>query len=407
MGDTLLTLRWALLLAVACAAWLFSTPVSATDLGVSGGVTPLRSKGRFSFVVENDLFSFGLGSGTDRFYSNGIYLNSDWSSPWLERAIKPKCDSPIAFGFMVAKNRSYFGLGLSHELHTPQTLNPCGEHFNNQEVTSESPLGRDPAVCVEKELDWAKNYAPRDRPFAAIGSIFFSAQVYYYRPTTIARGSQLLSQGRTWLRIDWGGYGSKAVFGYEVQKHFHGFINDILESDEGDLSSDPIGWKLSAERKSDVLLQAAVGVDLSLYRWTLDGLTDVGAEIEGSTQLKAGIPRNIFGLGTAVRVGLLPQHVRVRVAGPGDVQSVQAFVEASADGSLVATDETYGARGRYRPWQDEYAVGLSIGGLGVAASAHLRWQRMLFIDPLRGYPSTNKIVDDMHRYGRVAISFTY
>ncbi len=371
---------------------------AAAELGIRGGVSPLQAKGRFSIVVENDLFSFGVGDGTDRFYSNGIYLHSEWSSPLVDKLTRALIPPP----FVAATDKAYAGLGLSHELHTPQTLTPCGAKFEDKLATSENPRDVPIEDCLEAERDWTDNYAERDRPFAAVWSLFLTMQRYFHSSAY----QNALTQGRLWFRGDLGTYGAGAALGYEVQKHWHGFLNEALEADGEDLSSEPIGWVLPGQTQSHLLLQASAGVDLSLYRLTLED-SRFGTELDARSRLLVGVPRNELGVGLALRGGLLPDHAKRAIAAPGELQTFQAYLELSSDPSLVVTDLTYGEFDRYRHFRDEYSVGLVVKPWGVRFSAHLSWQRILFKEPLKLYPSTSSISSNFHRYGRVGVEFTY
>jgi hypothetical protein len=376
---------------------LLTTPVLGQTLGARGGVSPIQGKGRFSLVVENDLFFKRVP--TDRFYTNGIYLHSEWSSPWL-RLFAVRLAVPP---FRAAKDRSYIGAGLSHELHTPDTINPCGARYRDPLATAENPRQTPFGVCADAEADWRNNYAAHDKPFAAVWSLFLSAQSYFHGQ----RSQGPFTQYRLWARAEGGSFGSSAGYGYEVQKNWHGFFNDAFVDSDSQAASTPVGWRLGPA-KNDPLVQVSGGSDLSLYRLGGDvALYRLGAEIDGRARGLLGFPRNLFGLGATLRAGLLPQHSSEPVAAPGAYQPSSAYLEASLDTSAVLTDYTNGELGNYRRFLDEYALGLALKLLGVAVGASVHWQRILYRDPLRPYPSREPISDRYHRYGRVALEFTY
>jgi hypothetical protein len=158
---------------------LLSSAAHAQELGVRGGVPHDLGNGSFSLVTENDLYTFGAGTSTDRFYTNGIFLHSDWSSPVADRASRWLALRP----FVPAELRTYLGLGLSHELHTPATINACAAVTGDPLATSEDPRGVDPVLCSEADEAWARDYARIDRPFAAVWSVFATLQRYAHRET--------------------------------------------------------------------------------------------------------------------------------------------------------------------------------------------------------------------------------
>lgn len=376
---------------------------SGQDLGEHGGVSPIEDNGRFSMVVENDLFTFGVGTPTDRFYTNGIYLHSDWSSPVLDRATKWVAMGP----FVPALHRSYVGLGLSHELHTPATINPCASRYGDPLATPDSPGRVDPKLCAAADQDWAQHYAARDYPFVAVWSVFLTAQRYFHR--NVASGP--FTQFRVWGRADAGSYGRGAGFGYEVQKYWHGFFNEALVNKGDTLATTPSGWLAQGSNAPEyLLLQVSTGADFSLFRWAHGLIANhvfPGAELDGRVHAIAITPRDQVGAGLALRIGLLPEHASAPMRPPGVVQAWNLYLEGSADASAVIMDRTYGDFDRYRHFLDVYSLGVHLKVMGVAVGASLNWERILFIRPLEKYPSRAFVTDSLHRYGRVAIELTY
>ncbi len=374
-------------------------PAAAQELGVRGGVSPLGEQGRLAIVSENDLFYFGVGEGTDRLYTNGIYLHSEWISPWVE-----SLTDRLGVGWLFpARDRAYIGVGLTHELHTPETLNPCGSYYGDPLVTSEDPGARSRRECLLIEARWQDYYAERDRPFAAVGSVFFTAQRYLAAAAT--RGP--FTQARLWARVDFGAWGSAAVAGYEVQKNWHGFFNDALLAADSAPAEQPIGWKL-AEQRSRALVQGALGTDVSLFRSTTSVWSrPLGFEVEGRASVRAGTPRNTLSAGPAVRLGLLPDHASTPLRTTDELQSVEIYLEGWTGATAVVTDATYGAFDRYRHFRDEHGAAVVLKVLGTAVSAQLHAQRILFEHPLKQYPSLQPLDAKYHRYGRVALELTY
>jgi hypothetical protein len=378
----------------------FPSNLRAGELGVRGGVSPIESKGRFAAAVENDLFSFGVGPGTDRFYTNGIYLHSEWSSPLL--------DDRTAWlglaGFVPAQDRAYLGFGLAHELHTPQTLNPCGAVVDDPEVTSYSLNGADPQICLDAERDWGENYRSRDVRFTAVWALFLSIQRYFHNQHT--QGA--LSQYRVWSRFDLGTHGRGAAHGFEVQKHWHGFFNEALEKEGEDLSVAPAGWRIPDEGKVFLLTQLSAGTDLSLYRSTRPSYVGpLGYEVFGLGHFRLGLPRNQAGVGLRLLAGILPEHASMPLSLPGQYQRSSLVVQASARATGVASDPTHGAKDQRAYFTDDYSLGLRGKLVGVAVSATLNWQRNLFLRPLALYPSNDTIDTRYHRYGRVSLELSY
>jgi hypothetical protein len=367
------------------------------ELGVRGGVSPIGAKGRFSIVSENDLYYFGFGPGTDRLYTNGIFLHSEWSSPWVDGAT----DWMRIGRLFPARDRAYIGLGLSHELHTPETLNPCGSYHGDPLATSDNPGTY--ADCEDLEADWSERYAERDRPFAAVGSVFLTAQRYF--ATTSVNGP--FTQARLWARLDVGSYGSSAVAGRQVQTAWHSFFNTALLKDGEAPAEVPKGWELS-KQTSRALVQAALGTDLSLYRLTTPTVCGpFGVELDGRARLQLGVPRNTVGVGPAARVGCLPDHASMPLNRPGELQSVELYLEGSTGIAVVVTDLTYGDFDRYHHLRDEHSLGATLKLFGIAVEAQLDWQRIDFENPLKQYDSLEPLDARYHRYGRVALEFTY
>ncbi len=391
------------------AAWLgvalgcFAETAAGQALGVRGGVSPIQENGRFSIIAENDLFSFGVGTPTDRFYSNGIYLHSDWTSPLLDSATKWLAVGP----FVPASHRSYVGLGLSHELHTPATINACASRYGDPLATPEAPGRVDPALCADAERDWAQNYADQDFPFSAVWSVFATAQRYFHRNAT--KGA--FTQFRVWGRTDLGGYGRGAGLGYAVQKNWHGFFNDAFVKKGDTLATTPSGWLAQGDDAPEhLLVQVSAGADMSLLRWANGVISDhafPGVELDGRVHARAITPRNQLGAGVTLRGGLLPEHASAPTRPPGVAQAWNLYLEASADATAVITDYTYGAIDEYRHFLDEYSLGAHLKIMGVGLGASLNFQRQLFIDPLEKYPSRERVTEPFHRYGRVAVEFTY
>jgi len=281
---------------------LSASAAHAQELGGRGGVPRNLGNGAFSLVAENDLFTFGSGTSTDRFYTNGIFIHSDWSSPVADRHSRWLALPP----FVPADYRTYLGLGFSHELHTPETINACAARYGDPLATFENSRGVDPALCMEADDDWARRFAKRDRPFAAVWSGFITFQRYAHLRAPSGR----LTQYRLWSRFDIGTYGRTAAYGYQVQKNWHGFFNDALVSDEP--ATIPSGWRVPNGRAtSNPLIQASAGIDLNLFRFQKAYLSELvfpGVELDARARVLAIVPRNHLGAGFVFRAGLLPEH---------------------------------------------------------------------------------------------------
>ncbi len=375
---------------------LHCVPGAAQDMDLRRGVPPIQSKGRFTIVTDNDLFY--PVDPTDRFYSNGLFLHAEWLVPALDRATR----SLVFPGSDPAPNRAYLGMGVAHELNTPTTLNPCGTQVGDPLTTSENPIVATHEECLRWEDEWAKNYAPDDRPFAAVAAFFVTAQRYF-----VAHNERQLwlSQGRFWARIDMGKWGSRGALGYEVQKHWHGFFNEFSK----DPARDPIGWKLTPERQH-VLREFSYGMDVSLVRaatsvswWFCPAF---GSELDLRTHLRFGDPRDDLGAGLTARAGCLPQHAREEVIPPGKVKPVGVFVAASVDGSAIATDRTYGDRDRYRHGLGSAELGVAVDLSGLRAGYFLDWERIAFENPLEDY-SYEVVPQKYHRFGRLTAEFVF
>ena len=392
--------------------WLLSIAMTlpslaaAQSLGGRGAVSAPADKGRFSIVLENDLFSFGPVT-TDRFYTNGIFLHTEWSSP----VVADLASELELGGFEASPDRGYIGFGLAHELHTPETLNPCGALFGDPLATGANPRGAPEQACRQAELTWKNDFAERDRPFAAVWSGFLAAQRAFHS----LYDDGLLPQYRLWARADLGSFGPGAGKGYEVQKNWHGFFNDALLEEGSDPARTPVGWRISARGEGSALLwQLSAGSEVSLYRLVLGPVLDdadhwdrLGAEVALRTQVLVGAPRNLASAGLVLRALLLPRPFSDPVTPPGEYQSSHLYVEASADAAPVLTDMTYGDWSRYRHFRDNYSVGLHGKLMGLTLAADLTWQRILFEDPLAEFPSTRPIDDTYHRYGSVSLELTY
>lgn len=368
----------------------------AEELGTRGGTEPLTDRARVALAMENDLFTLGAWPTTDRFYTSGVHLAVEWSSPALERATRGLSREPFA-----PAELAHLGVGLSHELHTPDTLNPCQARYGD--ALTELPPGVRRSLCDAAERDWAENYARRDHPFFALWSVFLTAQRHYHR--RVGRGA--LTQYRPWARVDLGAYGRGSGFGYELQKGWHSVFGDLLSSDGKAAAVDPTGWLSEGEgAPSSLLVQGSAGADLNLYRWASEaagGRLAPGAEVDARVSVLAGVPRDRASVGVTARAGLLPAHSS-RAPSPSGTGRLAAYAQASADVSAVAVDLTYGASDRYRHFPDEYAAGLHVKLVRVDVSASLHWQRLRFVHALQEYPSRERVGDAMHRYGRVAVA---
>ncbi|HEV8246937.1 MAG TPA: lipid A-modifier LpxR family protein [Polyangiaceae bacterium] len=392
--------NWAYIAALALGA-LVSPSAAAQELGVRGGVSPIHEKGRFSIVAENDAFTFYLPGMTDRFYTNGVYLASEWSSPLVDDWTRN-----VTFGELVpSEHRAYFGFGFTHELHTPETINPCGAKYNDPLATSEEPRDVGYDNCKAAENDWREHYADEDQPFSALWSLFISAQRYFDAGRTHGAFSEL----RIWARVDLGQYGEDAARGYEVQKYWHGFFNQAVLGSKDEPAATPMGWKLG-EPGTDAswLVQGSIGSDLNLYRETLGSIAwPLGFELVGRGHSRVGSARNDLGADVVVRLGLLPEHASLPLKEPGQYQASNLYIEGSAGGVAVLTDATQGAFDDYRHFLDGYSLGLHAKAMGAGLSLSLNWERIAFLHPLKPYPSHETIDETYHRYGRAALEFSY
>jgi hypothetical protein len=380
---------------------LLTTSAHAQELGGRGGVPRDLGNGSFTLVNENDLFTLTSGISTDRFYTNGIFLHSDWSSPVAERNSRWLALPP----FEPADYRTYLGFGLSHELHTPATINACAARYGDPLATFENPREVDPALCLAADDDWARNFAKRDRPFAAVWSFFITFQRYAH----LGAPSGLFTQYRVWSRFDLGSYGRTAAYGYEVQKNWHGFINDTVTKDEP--ATIPTGWRVPNGRAtSDPLIQASAGLELNLIRFQQQYFSNLifpGAELDWRARALILTPRNHLGTGFAFRAGLLPEHSSAPKRKAELLQPWAFYFEATADATIVITDLTYGGFADYRHVQDSYAAGFVFKLLGLQLSASLNWEALLYKNAYELYPSTARVDDRFHRYGRIAAQLTY
>jgi hypothetical protein len=380
---------------------LLTRSAHAQDLGARGGVPRDLSNGSFSLVTENDLYTFATSRESDRFYTNGIFLHSSWSSPVAERHTRGLALPP----FEPADYRTYFGFGLSHELHTPATINACAARYDDPLATVDDPRAVDPTACAEADAHWAREFAKRDRPFAAVWSAFFTFQ----RHAHLGAPSGLFTQYRLWSRFDLGTYGRTAGFGYEVQKNWHGFINDAIAGE--DPATIPTGWRVPNGRAtSSPLVQASSGIDLNIIRIQEAYLSDLifpGVELDTRARALLLVPRNHLAIGFAFRAGLLPEHSSAPKRKPDLIQPWALYVETTADAALIITDLTYGGFADYRHIQDTYAAGLVFKLFGLQLSASLTWEALLYKNALELYPSTARVTDRFHRYGRIAAQLTY
>lgn len=243
------------------------------------------------------------------------------------------------------------------------------------------------------------------RPFAAVWSVFATAQRYAHRQT--AHG--LFTQYRLWGRLDLGTYGRTAAYGYEVQKNWHGFINDTVAGE--DPSTTPTGWRVPSGRAtSNPLVQASAGIELNLFRLQqpyLDNLIFLGVEVDARARALLLVPRNHLAAGYVLRAGFLPEHSSAPKRMAELLQPWALYFEASAEGAVVITDLTYGSFGDYRHGQDTYTLGVTFKVLGLNASASLVWERLLYGNALELFPSMERVTDELHRYGRISAQLTY
>lgn len=306
---------------------------------------------------------------------------------------------------MPAEYRTYLGLGFSHELHTPETINPCAARYGDPLATFENSRDVDPALCMQADDEWARRFAKRDRPFAAVWSGFITFQRYAHLRAPSGR----LTQYRIWSRFDVGTYGRTAAFGYQVQKNWHGFVNDTLASDEP--ATIPSGWRIPNGRAtSNPLIQASAGIDLNLFRIQKAYLSELvlpGFELDARARVLAITPRNHAGMGFVFRAGLLPDHSSTAKRKAELLQPSALYLETSADATFVITDLTYGGFADYRHFQGTYAAGLVCRLLGIQFSASLTWESLLYRKALQLYPSTERNDERFHRYGRLAVQLTY
>jgi hypothetical protein len=161
---------------------------------------------------------------------------------------------------------------------------------------------------------------------------------------------------------------------------------------------------------SNPLVQASAGIDLNLIRLQEAYLADLiflGFEIDARARVLMLVPRNHLAAGYVLRAGFLPAHSSAPKRKPELLQPWALYVELSADGAIVVTDLTYGDFDDYYHGQDTYSAGVTVKILGLNLSASLTWERLLYRDALDPYPSTARVTDEFHRYGRIAAQLTY
>ncbi len=395
-------------------AALTATPRGALAqyLGKAGGVTPVPTEaaGRFQFAIENDAF---VRNGTDQLYTNGLFLHSQWRTTTFHRPMTRFVRNTLPGWRHIS---SYLGLGITHEIHTPQTLAPCHD------------LGLERGCDYESDgpESWYVQYAPEDRPFSALASMFVSGQSYWrmrnpHRPLNwLQWGDALVLTGSLGV----GEFGRDAFLGGLIQENWHRLYNEQNGTDV----SVPVGWEKPVEGiRNHILMQVGAGVDWKALRLgaipkctqpqRCDGYVrshPVGFDLDLLGRSRFGHPRNELGMGAIARFGLLP-----RSGLPGEwpndwPQPAEAFAHASILGTAVITDYTYGPDfDRYRHFKEDIAVGWGarIGG----ARAILAWhhERILFKDPLRsprlvnGELATSPIDQTYHRYLNLSIELLY